>query len=240
MGGLLTMDRPGFLQIFKGTVAKTFVPLLLLQWIRIENHLLWVRWNNRLNPLKIWKRLCLRRISKIKLHWASGARILPDWINIDGWCKRGIDYVMDLRCKLPFADNSVNYVFMEHALEHFNLSNGISVLRELHRVMAPGGVIRIIVPDLERYCSAYLASDHDWFELAGPKFTTLAEGLNYVFLNHFHRFMYDFESLSLTLRETGFKHIIRSSHLASEHEELRQDMDLLNRKALNLYVEARK
>jgi predicted SAM-dependent methyltransferase len=147
---------------------------------------------------------------------------------------------MDLRCALPFADNSVNYVFMEHALEHFNLSDGVSALRELHRVMADGGVIRIIVPDLERYCSAYSASDRGWFALAGPKLTTLAEGLNYVFLNHFHRFIYDFESLSLMLKEAGFHNIVKSSHLDSEHKELCQDMDLPNRKALNLYVEARK
>lgn len=234
------MDYPRLSQFCKWFVAKTFIPLLLFQCIRIENHLLWVRWNNRLNLLLIWKRRRLRHTSNIKLHWACGTRILPDWINIDGWWKRGVDYVMDLRCALPFADNSVNYIFTEHALEHFNLSDGVSALRELHRVMANGGVIHIIVPDLERYCSAYSASDRDWFALAGPKFTTLAEGLNYVFLNHFHRFMYDFESLYLMLREAGFHHIVRSSHLASEHEELRQDMDLPNRKALNLYVEAHK
>lgn len=232
------MARLGLSQIAKRVVAKTFIPLSLLQWIRMESHLLLVRWNNRLNPLQVWKHRRLRRISNINLHWACGTRILPDWINIDGWWRRGVDYVMDLRCALPFADNSVNYVFMEHALEHFNFSDGASALRELYRVMAHGGRIRIIVPDLERYCSAYAASDREWFALAGPKFTTLAEGLNHVFLNHFHRFMYDFESLSLTLREAGFRDIVRSSHLASEHEELRRDLDLPNRKALNLYVEA--
>ena len=234
------MNCPRLSQICKWIVAKTFIPLLLLQWIRIEIHLLWVRWNNRLNPLMIWKRRHLRRTSNIKLHWACGTRILPDWINLDGWRKRGVDYIMDLRCTLPFADNSVDYVFMEHALEHFNLSDGASILRDLHRVMAPGGMIRIIVPDLERYCSAYSASDRSWFALAGPKFTTLAEGLNCVFFNHFHRFMYDFESLSWMLKEAGFHNIVKTSHLASEHKELHQDMDLPNRKALNLYVEARK
>jgi len=234
------MDWPRLSQICKWIVNKTFIPLSLLQWIRIENHLLWVRWNNRLNPLLVWKRRRLRNMSNIKLHWACGTSILSDWINIDGWRKRDIDYVMDLRCKLPFTDNSVNYVFMEHALEHFNLSDGLSALRELHRVMADGGVIRIIVPDLERYCAAYSASDRGWFALAGPKFTTLAEGLNYVFLDHFHQFIYDFESLSLMLKEAGFQNIVKSSHLASEHKELHQDMDLPNRKALNLYVEARK
>ena len=234
------MARLGLSQVAKRVVAKTFIPLPLLQWIRMESHLLWVRWNNRLNPLQVWRRRRLRRISNIKLHWACGTNILSDWINIDGWWRCGVDYVMDLRCALPFADNSVNYVFAEHALEHFNFSEGAAALRELHRVMAQGGRIRIIVPDLERYCSAYAASDREWFALAGPKFTTLAEGLDYVFLNHFHRFMYDFESLSLTLREAGFRDIVRSSHLASEHEELRRDLDLPNRKALNLYVDARK
>jgi len=134
----------------------------------------------------------------------------------------------------------VNYVFVEHALEHLNFSDGTLALRELYRVMTSGGVIRIIVPDLERYCSAYSVSDRNWFKLAGPKFTTLAEGFNYVFFNHFHRFMYDFESLSLMLKEVGFNHIIKSSHLGSEYKELCQDMDLPNRKALNLYVEAHK
>jgi predicted SAM-dependent methyltransferase len=230
----------GLSQVCKRIVAKTFIPLLLFQWIRIENHLLWVRWNNRLNPYKIWKRFHLKRIKNLKLHWACGTKILPDWINIDGWSKHGIDYVMDLRCKLPFEDNSVNYVFMEHALEHFSFSDGISILHELYRVMTSRGVIRIIVPDLERYCSAYSALDRNWFKLAGPKFTTLAEGINYVFFDHFHRFMYDFESLSLVLSEAGFHDISKSTHLTSEYKELRQDTDLPNRKALNLYVEAHK
>ncbi len=54
------------------------------------------------------------------------------------------DYYGDA-CDLPFLDSSLNYVASSHVLEH--VANPLSALREWHRVLAPGGIIYMVVPD---------------------------------------------------------------------------------------------
>jgi len=46
-------------------------------------------------------------------------------------------------------------VFIEHCLEHFSLPAAFAVLKECWRVLAPGGLLRIIVPDAELYVELY-------------------------------------------------------------------------------------
>jgi SAM-dependent methyltransferase len=46
---------------------------------------------------------------------------------------------------LPFADNSVDYVVTSHVLEH--IANPVAALAEWYRVLRPGGIIYLVVPD---------------------------------------------------------------------------------------------
>jgi predicted SAM-dependent methyltransferase len=64
---------------------------------------------------------------------------------------------MDLRCELPLADNTTRLIFTEHVLEHLDYDRDLAfVMSEFYRVLKPGGAVRIIVPDLEKYCRAYV------------------------------------------------------------------------------------
>jgi predicted SAM-dependent methyltransferase len=79
--------------------------------------------------------------------------------------------VYDLSKGIPAADNSVDVVYHSHLLEHLDRAVGDRFMREVHRVLRPGGIQRIAVPDFERCARAYLdhlesndgSVDHDDF-----------------------------------------------------------------------------
>lgn len=48
-------------------------------------------------------------------------------------------------CKLPFHDHSLDYVAASHVLEH--VANPVAALAEWYRVVRPGGIIYLVVPD---------------------------------------------------------------------------------------------
>ncbi len=51
--------------------------------------------------------------------------------------------------RLPFEDDSINYIYSEHVLMYFFLDEAVALLRECRRVLAPGGVVRTVVPDAD-------------------------------------------------------------------------------------------
>jgi SAM-dependent methyltransferase len=64
----------------------------------------------------------------------------------------------DLRKGIPFPDGSVDAVYHSHVLEHIDREHVPGFLAEVHRVLRPGGIHRVVVPDLERQARAYVAS----------------------------------------------------------------------------------
>ncbi len=62
---------------------------------------------------------------------------------------------LDLTRPLPFADDSVEAVFSSHVLEHLFADEVERLIRELHRVLKPGGICRVVVPDLEKIVALY-------------------------------------------------------------------------------------
>ncbi len=72
----------------------------------------------------------------------------------------GMDDVLvhDIRKGIPASDASADAVYHSHVLEHLDRGAVSGFLSEIHRVLRPGGVHRIVVPDLERYAREYLDS----------------------------------------------------------------------------------
>jgi SAM-dependent methyltransferase len=66
--------------------------------------------------------------------------------------------VHDLRTGIPLDDDSADAVYHSHVLEHIDRELVTDFFTEIHRVTRPGGVHRVVVPDLERYAREYLAS----------------------------------------------------------------------------------
>ncbi len=64
--------------------------------------------------------------------------------------------VHDLRKPLPFSNDSVDAVYHSHVLEHFDREFVDGFLLEIKRVLRPGGIQRIVVPDFEQLCRHYI------------------------------------------------------------------------------------
>lgn len=82
---------------------------------------------------------------KVKLNLGCGKDIRPGWINVDKIELDGVDIVHDLDMfPYPFDDNSVDYILMNHTLEH--LDDVVRVMEECHRILKPNGRLEIVVP----------------------------------------------------------------------------------------------
>jgi predicted SAM-dependent methyltransferase len=131
----------------------------------------------------------------------------------------------DVKYGLPFKDVSIKYIYASHMLEHMYKNNAIYFLKEANRVLKPGGILRLIVPDLSFIIDLYLNGNKE-------------RALSFFFSeNSFtpHRFMYDFESLKEQLIVANFREIVHCSF----KEGRVPDIDLLdNRPGESLYVEA--
>lgn len=134
-----------------------------------------------------------------KLHVGCGAVGLEGWINIDLESSEATDIVRDVRDGLPFADGAIRSVFAEHFIEHLTREEGQAFLAECHRVLAPGGAIRLSTPNLDWVWKTHYAypADEETKRLG-------ALNLNRAFHDWGHKFLYNDVVLRDTLEAAGF------------------------------------
>ena len=100
------------------------------------------------------------------LNLACGATFVdsPQWLNLDYTPLGPSVQHADLLGRLPAADASMAVLYSSHFIEHVPRTHITSLLRECRRVLQPGGLLRLVVPDLQDMCSRYLharnAGDH--------------------------------------------------------------------------------
>jgi len=82
----------------------------------------------------------------MKLNLGSGYKKKEGFINIDKSPEVNPDQVVDIEQGLPFPDNSVDYIYSEHALEHITPSKWRFVLNEIQRVCKPGAILELKLP----------------------------------------------------------------------------------------------
>jgi len=180
-----------------------------------------------------------------RLNVGSGPVLAPEWINIDGsWQARlaghrwlaplvsatlgvevghwppGIRY-RDIRRGLGYADRSVAIVYTSHTLEHLYRDQAVRFLRDVRRSLVPGGVCRVVVPDLAAIVGWYFAHRR---EPADQRAETSSDLLMHMLLLrrdaaggrgalavirrwtdlHEHKWMYDADGLAALFVEAGF------------------------------------
>ncbi|HWS87103.1 MAG TPA: methyltransferase domain-containing protein [Pyrinomonadaceae bacterium] len=90
------------------------------------------------------------------LNLGCGLRFHPAWTNVDFVAGDPSVVAHDLRRGVPFGDEQFEVVYHSHVLEHFSKADAEPFLKECRRVLKPGGVVRVAVPDLERAARVYL------------------------------------------------------------------------------------
>jgi predicted SAM-dependent methyltransferase len=186
----------------------------------------------------------------LKLHFGCGSTIKAGFINIDLGDKA--DLRLDVREPIPFPANSCSMVYSEHFLEHLGYPDeAIFFLSECSRVLRPGGLFSVGVPDAEWPLRAYAGDPYytDWFqyviEHGYPKsqwITTKMECVNYSFRQgEEHKFAYDFETLKRALEMVGLGDVRRREFNPSlDSEKSRYSLESDKSKCTTLYVDANK
>ena len=227
----------------KKLLCKIF-PVHLIEQIKFELHMLSVRIKTRNNRKKYAGR------KDFLVNIGAGDSGKEGWVNVDGFPGAGVNCLADARKRLPFDDNSVRGIFSEHFFEHIDyVEEAPHFLGECFRSLQPGGVLRIIVPDLERYFRAY--AQDDWKVLAairpldaqlkdhyyGWNYNTPMELINFVLRQgQQHKFGYDFATMQFLLGKCGFTRISKQDYGKTQMPELCIDTEI--RAAESLYVEA--
>lgn len=90
------------------------------------------------------------------LNLGCGQRFHDDWINIDFSSENERIISYNLLAGIPFGENEFDMVYHSHLLEHFSKKQGENFMKECYRVLKPGGIIRVVVPDLEQIVKEYI------------------------------------------------------------------------------------
>ena len=132
-----------------------------------------------------------------RLHLGCGNIHIDDWCNVDVLKTGATDLILDISTLPGIADNSISEIYSCHVLEHFSQADVIKILNRWYEVLAPGGSIRISVPDLDAITRIYqkniehfqIPGNQPWIALiyGGQKdqFDFHKTGFNYCWLSTF-------------------------------------------------------
>lgn len=155
------------------------------------------------------RRICERQKHKgngINLHIGSGDLVISDnWINIDLEQASTVDISMNVLDGLPFQKDSVDFVYSEHFIEHLPKQGTKNFLADVYRILKPGGVHRILTPDIRGCVDVFLKDT--WPELGWTKqykIETSADYLNMTMRLWGHQYLFDKETLIRFASAAGY------------------------------------
>lgn len=161
------------------------------------------------------------------------------------FCARNHVVYANAVSRIPLEDGSVEAVYSSHMLEHLNRDEAEGFLSEALRVLQPGGVIRLALPDLAMAVDSYRRDgDADAFIdgllVAAPPLSSLKDRLRLLFSGYrHHQWMYDGNSLMALVGRNGFADAV----IQPPGQTMIGDpgsLDLQERSDQSVYVEARK
>jgi len=216
----------------------------LFDQIRLEINAGLVRAGNAVMPSRRHRLQRIRRGRGWRVNVACGPDPLLGFVNLDLFPLHPDVVTWDCRWCLPLADGTAAGIRVEQFVEHLETREELpAFLRDCWRVLQPGGVLRTVVPDAERYLRAYCQGDLAGFrELAVPDpfpddLPTRMDIINHVFHQwHEHRWGYDVETLTHRLRSAGFSRVERMAYRSSRDPELAQDRE--EHAPYSLYMDA--
>lgn len=178
----------------------------------------------------------------LKLNCGSGVCPLPGWVNIDADPASRPDVLADLGKALPYPDASVDFIHSEDFVSCLPDMPAVQTfLREARRVLKPAGVMRLLLPSLDRLVEAYRERPawliEHWNRAVGlPLQPETAGHLLNLALKLNPGFMFDRETLMILLGEAGFA-AREVGYNQSPHAELRGLDDRRPQQSISMYWE---
>jgi predicted SAM-dependent methyltransferase len=173
-----------------------------------------------------------------RLNWGCGDWTTAGWINADIKKGDGVDLVGDIREGLPLDSDSIDYAVSIHSLPEIPYTELIRTLVELRRVLKPGGVLRLALPDLDKGIEAYHRRDASYFKVPDEDATSVgAKFITQMVWYGYSRSLFTHEFIEEQLLRAGFTSVQHCAfkQTASPHDEI---VALDNREQESLFVEA--
>ena len=173
-----------------------------------------------------------------RLNWGCGPTPPSGWINADRLRAPNITLSGDIRDGLALPDDSVDYAVSIHALQDLPYLDVLPALCELRRVLRPGGVLRLGLPDLERAIEAWLRQDAAYFYIPDHEAHTLGGKLIVQAIWYgATRTPFAWDFLHELATKAGFGHVTRCKfrHTESPWPEI---VELDNRERESFFAEA--
>jgi predicted SAM-dependent methyltransferase len=172
------------------------------------------------------------------LHLGCGATYIPGMINIDGNRMRKMDAWLDLRNRLPFANESAAFIYCSHTIEHLFPDEAMRLLGEMRRVIKSDGIVRIAVPCLEH--ALQIASGHPAEDPQRVFPDPHGQAIDYLFCDGQHKYGYSFSVLSEFAKKAGFTRIENYSQTYTTTPKTYDHVTVGNEPAGSLVVELRR
>jgi len=145
--------------------------------------------------------------------------------------------------RIPHASRTVDAIYSSHMIEHLARDGAWAFLLECHRVLRPGGRLRLVVPDLHALAHQYLQRGdadnflgHLQFETHRP--SSLLATLRWLLVgSRGHHWMYDARSLGALMEEAGFVEVETMEPGQTRLSEP-EGLDLRERQINSIYLEA--
>jgi SAM-dependent methyltransferase len=174
-----------------------------------------------------------------------GQALSPQQMAYINFCRKNRIEFADATKRIPLPDASAEIVYSSHMLEHLDRAEAISFLAEARRVLCDGGILRIAIPNLSKFCADYLEhGDADRFMermlVCEPKPKTLVGRFREALMGRRnHHWMYDGASLSKLLYSACFRDVTlpKPGETAIPNPE---PLDLFARADESVYAEAKK
>ncbi len=145
----------------------------------------------------------------------------PSWCHIDGGDYEHLDKDLGTVTDILLQNDQVDLIYASHLLQYFSRNQAEYVLAEWYRVLKPGGVLRIAVPNFNVMSYLYQRNDlsdpncGDLDKILGPLYGKMKMGEETIH----HKTTYDFESLRTLTETAGFKAMRYFDWRDTEHAE---------------------
>lgn len=129
------------------------------------------------------------------------------------FCQHNAINWADVTKKIPLPSQSVAIIYSSHMLEHLDQDEVDKFLIEVKRILIKGGILRLAIPDLEKFINRYLENrDANEFvsslNICKPRPKTLQEKFRILTVGaRHHQWQYDATSLSKLLLRHGFSQV---------------------------------
>jgi predicted SAM-dependent methyltransferase len=171
-----------------------------------------------------------------RLHWGCGGNTPAGWINSDIAAGPGVDICCDILKGIPLEDESVECISSQHGLPELGIWDQVPALRELHRVLKPGGVLRMSLPDLDLFIDAYRSGRADAFHVHAWD-TPAGNFITHMLWHSTIKTPFTYAFAEELMKKAGFREVYRTGYRQT-NTAIAEIVDLDNREAESFYIEA--